>query len=266
MRKRRFTIKKQGKKMPCFCFEEIDSTNNKAKEMLKCEKMEGEFVVLALKQTAGRGRMNRAFLSPLGKGIYLTYVCKWNGNNLGYAGCATALAVCHFIEETFGISCSIKWPNDVVVGGKKICGILPEMVTLTNGEKYLLIGIGINILTEEVDFGEIKDIATSAVLECKKEDINVKFCKNIEKALFDTGAKVAISTADMLGDFLDENGKFPQEYESRLVTIGKEVSFTSEERRRMEGTAVGIENDGALKVMSNGETFLLKWGELVEIS
>ena len=161
-----YYAKEQGRRLPCFCFDSVSSTNDVAKTLLhrgKCG--EDAFAVLAVEQCSGRGRMGRIFVSPRGKGIYMTLVRKaGNIADVSPAGCFSALAVCDLLGQVFGLDCTLKWPNDVLAGGKKICGILPESVVAANGERYVLIGTGINVLTDETDLGDLQEIATSVLL------------------------------------------------------------------------------------------------------
>ena len=150
-----------------FCFDEIDSTNTYAKQ-LAVEGAEHGTVILADYQTAGRGRMNREFQSPRGKGIYLSVLLRPKVP-VERLMCVTALAgvaVCNAVENVCGIRPGLKWPNDPVLGNRKICGILTELVMTPEGKPILVLGIGINVLQEEHDFSpEIRPIATSIAVE-----------------------------------------------------------------------------------------------------
>lgn len=151
------------------CLEEVDSTNS----YLKREALAGAphgTVAVANCQTAGRGRMTRSFQSPPGKGVYLSILLRPQlppEELLGVTG-MTAVAVCAAVEKTAGVRPQIKWTNDLVLNGRKICGILTEMAL--EGEsgltQSLVIGAGVNVGHTDADFGpEVAKMATSLAQE-----------------------------------------------------------------------------------------------------
>ena len=129
-----------------FCFESLDSTNSKAISMAREGLKEG--VIVASRQTGGRGRMGRSFVSPQG-GLYLSYLTdrlKGGDAVLGITP-AAALAVRSAILRTFGLACRIKYPNDLILQERKVCGILCESLAL--GERFcVVIGVGVNVQTD----------------------------------------------------------------------------------------------------------------------
>lgn len=151
------------------CLEEIDSTNS----YLKREALAGAphgTVAAANCQTAGRGRMTRSFQSPPGKGVYLSVLLRPQlppEKLLGVTG-MTAVAVCSAVERTAGVRPGIKWTNDLVLGGRKLCGILTEMAVEgeTGLTQSLVIGAGVNVSHTPEDFGpEVSKMATSLAQE-----------------------------------------------------------------------------------------------------
>lgn len=259
-----YYAKEQGRRLPCFCFDSVSSTNDVAKTLLhrgKCG--EDAFAVLAAEQCSGRGRMGRTFVSPRGKGIYMTLVRKaGNVADVSPAGCFSALAVCDLLGQVFGLDCTLKWPNDVLAGGKKICGILPESVVAANGERYVLIGTGINVLTDETDLEDLQEIATSVLLETEKGSINLSFCGNTAKAIRRLGGVLALGTDEIVRRFLAGDEDLAGEYSERLSTIGKEVGFSGEDGAALTGKAVGVTSDAALQVYVNGVMHTVRWGEV----
>ena len=129
-----------------FRFQVLDSTNTKAISIAK----EGlsEAVVIAKRQTGGRGRMGRSFASPEG-GLYLSYLTDRlaPGASVLALTPAAALAVRRAITRTFGLSCAIKYPNDLILQDRKVCGILCESVAM-EGRFCIVVGVGINVQTE----------------------------------------------------------------------------------------------------------------------
>ena len=117
-------------------FPEIDSTNEEAKRL--CADGKGKnTVVIAASQTAGKGRLGRSFFSPEGAGVYFSVIYELNAGskNIGLISSAAGLAVRDSVYNIFGLEAKIKWPNDVLVNGKKLCGILCETVIEHNRPK-----------------------------------------------------------------------------------------------------------------------------------
>ena len=126
-------------------YEQLDSTNLKALELAKQGAAEGT-VVVAARQTAGRGRLRRKWESPEGKGLWLSMILR---PTIAAEYCAqitllTAVAVVKALQVVTDKKFSIKWPNDIVLDGKKVCGILAEMALAADGSiEYAVVGIGI---------------------------------------------------------------------------------------------------------------------------
>ena len=164
----------------------IDSTNTKAKELGTAGAKEGT-VVISEEQTGGRGRLGRQWVSPKFKGIWMSIILKpdiepMDASKITQIGAA---AVCMSINE-LGLKATIKWPNDIVLNGKKVCGILTEMSGELNKINYIVMGIGINVNIESEDFpGDIKDIATSIKIEAgkkvKRKELVASIFNNFEK-------------------------------------------------------------------------------------
>lgn len=144
-----------------YYFDSLDSTNTKAKEMAMDEE-EGT-VVVAEEQIKGKGRLGRNWVSPKGKGIWMSIILKPNmlPSEVAKLTLIGAAAVNKALEE-MGIISYIKWPNDIVIQGKKVCGILTEMSCELNIINYVIMGIGINVNLLKEDFSqELVDKATS---------------------------------------------------------------------------------------------------------
>lgn len=150
------------------CFDEIDSTNNYAKRIALSGAPDGT-VIVADCQTAGRGRMDRSFQSPKGKGIYLTALLRPElpPERLLPVTALAGVAVCAAVERVCGVRPGLKWPNDPVLGSRKLCGILTELsVEAETGRvQYLVLGIGVNVLQTAEDFTpEVAEMATSLAM------------------------------------------------------------------------------------------------------
>ena len=136
-------------------FESLDSTNTYLKKRAAGGAPEGT-VVIANAQTAGRGRMGRSFASAPGLGIYLSMLLRpsTEAECVQSLTAGTAVAVCRAVERVCGVAPGIKWINDLFLKGKKICGILCESSVKSGSAEYVVLGIGLNVITRPQDFPE----------------------------------------------------------------------------------------------------------------
>lgn len=147
------------------CFDELDSTNTYVRQLALTGGADGT-VVTANRQTAGRGRMDRSFQSPPDRGIYLSVLLRpaLPPERLLPMTALAGVAVCDAVEQVCGVRPQLKWPNDPVLGGKKLCGILTELsLEGESGQvQSLALGIGVNVLQTREEFApEIRETATS---------------------------------------------------------------------------------------------------------
>ena len=152
----------------------IDSTNKAAKS-LAIEGIEEGTVIVSEEQTSGRGRLGRSWVSPKSSGIWMSIILKPNISPM-MASRVTLIgaAAVHKALEEINIDAKIKWPNDIVLNNKKLCGILTEMSGEMDKLNYIVMGIGLNVNLDEEDFSdELKNMATSLKIE-KNEHINRK--------------------------------------------------------------------------------------------
>lgn len=154
-------------------YEKISSTNVLAKEFL-CKnlgKQKDNFLILANYQTQGIGKNGVKFFSPSGVGIYMSIVLLNPNYNVNLYSMITPLAICKAIKKLINIDVNIKikWPNDILLNNKKVCGILIEAGTLSTSKSlsYVIIGIGINVNNQRFDMS-IENIATSLKKEVGK--------------------------------------------------------------------------------------------------
>ncbi len=226
----------------------VTSTNDVARELAALGEPEGT-VVIARAQTAGRGRMGRGFFSPEGCGVYFSIIVRPKRLERLLTVMA-AVAVADGIEDAGGLDTSIKWVNDVYVGGKKCCGILTEAITdmETGGIDYAVIGIGINVRTPEGGYGQLKNIATAAL-------------DGVQDALNKTVAKVLDRFYELYT--LGEKDEIVNEYKDRSFLIGREVSVVKD-GFEAPATVVDIDTDCRLvvKYTDTLETESLSAGEV----
>lgn len=216
-----------------YCFDNIDSTNDKAKELAAELNVEG-IVVIAQRQSKGRGRLHRKWASPKG-GLYLSVVLKPKNshNELAKFYLLSSVAVAQGLRKATGIKCFIKWPNDIMVNDRKLAGILAESFINEDQLEFLILGIGVNVNLESkylpkestTLFDETKSVHSLADIAkeiLRKLDIYYIKCQK-------EGISFAISKWKNLSSCLG----------SRVNII-----YGAEE---IEGMAVGIdENTGAL--------------------
>ncbi|MDA8124360.1 MAG: biotin--[acetyl-CoA-carboxylase] ligase [Deltaproteobacteria bacterium] len=147
--------------------EEAASTNQTAKEMAISGAPEGSLVV-AEAQSWGRGRLDRCWFSPAGQGIYASLIIRppLPPSEASRLVLLTAVAVAEALRETTGLAATIKWPNDILVGGRKMAGILTELAMEMDAVNYMVIGLGLNVNIDEAAFpAEFRSAATSVLLE-----------------------------------------------------------------------------------------------------
>ena len=233
----------------------IDSTNNYAKKKA-ARGFEDGTIIIAEKQTSGRGRLGREWKSSIGKGIWMTIMLKprVKPEKAAQLTLMTAYAVNKSIRNICGLESYIKWPNDIVINGKKACGILTEMGAEIDRINYLLVGIGINANTEPEIFAKMDlNHATSLKIE-KDESIDrkllvVDILKNFE---------------DLYYDFVKSGSirNIIEDYKKVSATLGKEVKLLTRSEE-LFGLAIDMTCQGELMVlMDSGEMKKVSSGEV----
>lgn len=237
--------------------EEVDSTNNYAKE-LASSGAEDETVVAAEKQTSGKGRRGRGFSSPLGSGLYMTMIIrpKFGMESAQLITSCAAVAAAEAVEDLCGSSVNVKWVNDLYMNGKKICGILTEasLSMETRSLDYAVIGIGINVRSIREYFSdELKKTATSI-----EDETGLKLSRN----------KLCGAVINRLRSRLEnlESRDFLSEYRRREILTGNEIT-ANVGGETVSGKAIGIDDsaglivrleDGTERVFSSGEANLCR--------
>lgn len=223
---------------PVSFYETINSTNLRAKLDADNGAPEGALVVADM-QTAGRGRRGRTWSSPAGLNVYFTLILKprYVPDKASMVTLVMALAVAEGIRETCGVEAGIKWPNDIVVNGKKVCGILTEMSVEKDFIHHVVIGVGINVGLQEFA-PELADTATSLQAECGRKVPKAALVANIMKA-FEKYYESFREKTD-LSDLVDS-------YNKMLVNRGKTVRVL-DHKGEYSGVAEGINELGELLV------------------
>ena len=235
-------------------FEEIDSTNKKAKELAVAGAKHGVLVTADVQQ-AGIGRRGRNWISEKGTGIYMSMVLRPEilTKDASMLTLVAAMAVQKSIEKLCGQEAQpkIKWPNDIVINKKKVCGILTELSLVKTDIDFVIVGIGINVNNQNFA-EEIAQTASSLSLELGKE---------IDRELLIT------QVWEQFGVYYDrfitsgDVSLFKREYEEVLVNKEKEVKVL-DPLGEYTGIAKGITNTGELIVDIDGEEKIVSGGEV----
>jgi BirA family biotin operon repressor/biotin-[acetyl-CoA-carboxylase] ligase len=221
------------------------STNDRARELAEAGAPHGT-VVLAEEQIAGRGRQGRSWVAPPGRALTLSIVVRLDGRTLELLPLSTAVAVCEACERAASVACLIKWPNDVLIDGRKVAGILIEA---RPQEGWAVLGIGLNVDTREVEVDvEIRETATS---------LRIASGGSVDR-------EVALeSLLERLAEWLrTDRDSLLAAYRERDALDGSEVAW-SDPDGALEGRAEGIDDDGNLVVLTpDGERRTLTAGEV----
>jgi BirA family transcriptional regulator, biotin operon repressor / biotin---[acetyl-CoA-carboxylase] ligase len=219
-------------------YEEIDSTNDRARELAE-EGAEHGTVVIAEAQTAGRGRRGRGWASPARKNLYFSIVLRPDlpPARAPELTLVASVAICEALRQA-GVGAGIKWPNDVVASGRKIGGILTELAAEPDRVSWVVLGVGVNVNARAEDFPEeLRAEATSVLLERGQP---------APRALLAAACFTAIE--DWLDVHSDEGfAPVREAWRERSVTLGRTV-VAKIEGREIEGTAEDIDESGALLV------------------
>ncbi len=220
-------------------YRSLASTMDAAREEARRGVVEGT-VIIADEQTAGRGRMKRAWLTPSGN-IALSVILRPALAHLPYLVMLASLSVAHSIEALTGLKTQIKWPNDVLVNGRKVCGILIESDVRGDAVNYAVIGIGINVSLRPAGFPGLPATTSSIAAEAGK---NVSREELVRRLLIEM---------ERMYLTLPDAEPIYQEWRDRMVTLGRKVQVKSGEET-FEGLAEFVCRDGSLLLRrANGE-------------
>ena len=243
-----------GKKV--YYFDTIDSTQNYAIEISK-KKNENGSVVISQRQTAGRGRMNRKWITVKG-GLSMSIILhpKFDVSTTTLFPMAASLALATTIQKTMNIKPNVKWPNDVVIKGKKVAGMIVDASIESNLIESMILGVGINFKVDTKHLesqlkGTENFYGVASLLKANNSTTPLKMIQNflseLEKiiALLDRG----------------ETSKIIQKWEKISSTIGKKVSVKTN-NGTITGLAKKINSDGSLNIVKNGKVQRLLVGDI----
>lgn len=240
---------------PVHYFESVESTNTLALAMGQDGAATGT-VLVAEGQAKGRGRLGKAWASPTGTGLYATVLLRpaIPLAQLARLTLAAGLAVARAIDEVGGVSSAIKWPNDVLIGDRKVAGVLAECSLTSGAPPLVALGVGINLTTRREQFPpEIGARATSLLEGCGK---------HIPKGLMLTALlrwlELMLSRLEQ-GDFTE----ILQEWRGRDATVGKRLAWLVSDGRTVHGVSLGPDQEGLLVIRdSDGQCHHVLSGDI----
>jgi BirA family transcriptional regulator, biotin operon repressor / biotin---[acetyl-CoA-carboxylase] ligase len=218
-------------------FQETTSTNDVIEKLARDGVKEG-VVVFAESQSKGRGRLGRKWMSPARKGLWFSVLLrpKLRPQETTQLTVASATALRRAIQAQTGLKPEIKWPNDILVGGRKVAGILTEMNAELDQVKYVILGIGVDVNLGQSDFpSELRQTATSLKAECGKPLSRAGLAVAILRELDEDYSRITSGRFAAVAD----------EWEAHGTTIGQEVVIRTGDRQ-IRGRAEALGDDGAL--------------------
>lgn len=230
---------------------EVSSTNKVAREMAEGGCIDG-MVIVAESQSSGRGRLDRSWVSPAG-GLYLSVVLRPDvpvGKTLPLP-LIFSLSVSKVISVSALVESSVKWPNDVLISGKKVCGILVESSVKGEELEYIIVGIGINVNNDLSDLDEETRTRSTTLKQEKGETIDTR--ELLRDLLY---------LLDLHYDRFLEGGTLSMldEWSERSSTIGKKVRVVGV-RGELEGKALGVDQNGSLMLNTGSRISAVSEGD-----
>ncbi len=243
-----------------YYFDSIDSTQNQAMKIASDEANNGT-VIIAEKQTSGKGRLGRKWISPKG-GIWLSIILhpKFDISVITLFPIASALALSNAIEKTLNIKSELKWPNDITIKGKKVAGMLVDASLESNKIENLILGVGINF---NVDIKQIEKSLKDTpnfygVTSLSEQNKTVKPILLVQSFLMEL---------EQMYDLLNagDTKKIIRDWTRKSSTIGQNIELSTEEGK-IRGKAIKIDDDGALVISENKKNRRITSGDITHIS
>jgi BirA family biotin operon repressor/biotin-[acetyl-CoA-carboxylase] ligase len=238
-------------------FGRVTSTNDIAVNMARSGVPEGTAIV-AEEQTRGRGRLGRSWYSPPGEGLWLSMILRPDIENRqsGTVSLVVALGIARALRDTYGIDAALKWPNDILVDGRKICGILTEAEFAGENIEFVVVGMGMNVLSKASDFpAGLRHLATSVLIETflahPRSRVLADVLKSVEEAYEELSAR---GFGALRSDLMNHS-----------MMMGKMVRVMTA-TGAVEGMASEIDDSGALVLrMENGRMERVLAGDVVTV-
>ena len=243
-----------------YYLDSIDSTQNQALKMVNDSKNDGA-IIIAEKQTGGRGRSGRKWISPKG-GIWFSIILhpKFDITNITLFPIASSLALAYAIEKTCKISAELKWPNDLTIKGKKLAGMLVDASFESNKIENLVLGVGINF---NVDVKKMEKILKKTsnyygIASLNEQKNKIKPIKLIQTFLVELEKIYGLLNTS-------QTKKIISEWTKRSSTIGKKVEINTV-NGKIKGEAVKIDEDGGLLIRNKGKINKVIAGDIIHLS
>lgn len=231
----------------------VDSTNEEIKRRAVRGAKSG-LIIVAESQSGGKGRLGRSWSSEVGEGIYFSFLLKPDmpPSEISAITLSAGYAVCMALREYTGLDAKIKWPNDVLINNKKVCGILTEMAAQIDMVDYIVVGIGINVNHKSFP-EELSGKATSVYIETGRDTDRNELLREVIKRL-------DIIMAEFLTG-MPESRK--NHFKELCITLGRQVT-TVHGGTEIKGTAVDVSCDGDLVIRDDsGKLVYINSGEVV---
>lgn len=243
-----------------YYFDSVDSTQNQAMKIASDEANNGT-VIITEKQTSGKGRLGRKWISPKG-GIWLSIILhpKFDISVITLFPIASSLALSHAIEKTLNIKSELKWPNDITIKGKKVAGMLVDASLESNKIENLILGVGINF---NVDVKQIEKSLKDTpnfygVASLSEQNKTVKSILLVQSFLMELEQIYNLLNAG-------NTKKIIRDWTRRSSTIGQNIELSTEDGK-IRGKAIKIDEDGALVILENKKNRRITSGDITHIS
>ncbi|MEG0545838.1 MAG: biotin--[acetyl-CoA-carboxylase] ligase [Oscillospiraceae bacterium] len=252
-----FHIKQYKMKRKLTFLSETTSTNDVAKRLCNENKGVGTMVI-ADSQTEGRGRLSRSFCSPKGIGAYISIIYEVTGSEKSFdlLSSLAGLAVRDSLYNMFGLDCKIKWPNDIILNDKKLCGILCEIINVNNRPKYVSVGIGLNI--ESFEFPDELQYTAISIADVYKGEIDhnelcIEIVNNLDRYVLRSKALLNEENFEIINNL--------KKYSSVLDKMVRVVKPDEE----FDARVLDLDKNGGLIIKTSTETTTLTSGEIIHL-
>ena len=231
-------------------FQRVTSTMDVAWQLVEAEAPHG-MTVVAQVQTAGRGRFSRRWVSGEGDCLLTSVLLRPPADAAPLLSIAGALAASDAVRTMTGLACTFKWPNDVLLNGRKVCGVLTEVRADTDGNVIAVLGAGLNVNLDPTEHTDIAEDAASLASEM-----------GIEFAVVDAEQAFLTGLRERYRQCLDAPQALVGDWSARLSTLGREVTVRRQDGA-VHGTAEGVDGEGRLLVrLASGDVRPLSDGEV----
>lgn len=231
-------------------FQRVTSTMDVAWQLVEADAPHG-MTVVAQEQTAGRGRFSRRWVSGEGDCLLASVLLRPPVDAAPMLSIAGALAASDAVRALTGLACTFKWPNDVLLNGRKVCGVLTEVRADTDGNVIAVLGVGLNVNLRPEEHSDIADVAASLASEM-----------GIEFAVADAEQAFLAGLRERYAQCLDAPQALVGDWSARLSTLGKEVTVRRQDGA-VHGMAEGVDSEGRLLVrLASGDVRALSDGEI----